>query len=61
MKQKSGIYLEWDNVSIDVPINDGKSYKRIVHKSSGFLRPGEFVGIIGPSGAGKTTLLNYLS
>lgn len=38
----------------------GKTYKRILKNVSGFAKPKELVGIIGPSGAGKTTLLEYL-
>lgn len=39
----------------------GKTYKQIVHKSNGFVKPQEMVAILGPSGSGKTSLLNILS
>ena len=34
---------------------------RLLHDSSGFVRPGEIVAVMGPSGAGKTTLFNVLA
>ena len=35
--------------------------KEILVRSSGAVKSGEFLAIMGPSGAGKTTLLSYIS
>lgn len=53
--------LVWDNLTVTIPGKCRKPGKEILKSSSGRVKPGEFVAIMGPSGAGKTTLLNTLA
>lgn len=52
--------LECIALTCDVPAGRG-TRKTILDDISLSLRPGEFVGILGPSGAGKTTFLKALN
>lgn len=40
---------------------DNKPMKTIVQNLTGYAKPGELIGLVGPSGAGKTVLLNIFS
>ena len=58
--------LRWTNVDVTAEVANegfckGKYTKTIIHASSGVIRPGQILAVIGPSGAGKTTLFNVLS
>lgn len=58
--------LQWDNVNVwvDLPrqrMCSRRERKQIIHSSSGIIRPGQILAVIGPSGAGKTSLFNVLS
>lgn len=62
----SGIWLEWNDLCVDVDIGGGflrkkAEKKRIVHESRGKARPGQVLAVMGPSGAGKTSLFNSLA
>ena len=57
--------LRWTDVKVSTEMSNGackgKYTKTIIHGSSGVIRPGEILAVIGPSGAGKTTLFNVLA
>lgn len=40
-------------------MHDGK-HKQILHKLTGYAKPGQILSIMGASGSGKTSLLNVL-
>lgn len=42
-------------------IVDGKPMKTIMQNLTGYAKPRELIGLLGPSGAGKTVLLNIFS
>lgn len=50
-----GLTIEAHNLVVEVP------GKRLLENISLVIKPGEFVGLMGPSGAGKTTLMNVLN
>lgn len=54
-------YLEWNNLTCSTVPNKKVPSKQILSNSSGLVKSGEFLAIMGPSGAGKTTLLSYIS
>lgn len=53
--------LSWKDIYVEFPASNGNDGRTIISNSKGYVRPGEFLVIMGPSGAGKTTLLNVLS
>lgn len=53
--------LMWHDLSVLMNASRKLPDRCILNKSRGYVRPGEFLVIMGPSGAGKTTLLNVLS
>jgi ABC-type multidrug transport system ATPase subunit len=71
------ITLTWENVTFRVPIKDkrileephnfsvvnvdGKPLRTIVENLTGYARPNELIGLLGPSGGGKTVLMNIFS
>lgn len=54
-------YLEWNDLTTSTVATAKAPAKQILCKSSGLVKSGEFLAIMGPSGAGKTTLLSYIS
>ncbi|XP_043485839.1 ATP-binding cassette sub-family G member 1-like isoform X1 [Polistes fuscatus] len=56
----SGLYIEFENLCYDVPVNKDKR-KRILQNVTGYFEPGKLTAVVGPSGAGKSTLLNIIS
>lgn len=42
-------------------IVDGKPMKTVIQNLTGYAKPRELIGLLGPSGAGKTVLLNIFS
>ena len=59
--------LRWSHVKVSVDLSNAcsrskkKDIKRIIGGSTGVIRPGQILAVIGPSGAGKTTLFNVLA
>lgn len=56
VSESKEVLYEWDDVSFTLK----EGGKQILRNSSGFVRSGEMIALIGSSGAGKTTLLNVL-
>ena len=54
-------FLEWENLTAVTRATSKAPSKEILCRSSGLVKSGEFLAIMGPSGAGKTTLLSYIS
>mmetsp|Transcript_32746 Transcript_32746/g.91709 ORF Transcript_32746/g.91709 Transcript_32746/m.91709 type:complete len:672 (+) Transcript_32746:342-2357(+) len=67
--QRPAVAVCWQNLKYQVPEptaglhlpNHKPKLKTIIHDSTGYVRPGEMLAIMGPSGAGKTSLLQMLS
>eukprot|EP01084_Bolivina_argentea_P263826 446696_1 len=56
------IYVSWKNLQFQVPDpNDKKQTKMILNDLSGCAKPGEVIGMIGPSGSGKSSFLNCIA
>ena len=53
--------LMWNDLTVFLKGSRKQPSRCIVNKARGYVRPGEFLVVMGPSGAGKTTLLNVLS
>ena len=52
---KDSVTVTWSNLDVSL------GGKKILTDISGYLQPGEMVGILGATGSGKTTLLNCLA
>ena len=64
LDQDLHMYLKWQNIQIETKTknaeNKSQALKRIIKNSSGDIRSGQMLSIIGRSGSGKTTLFNTL-
>ena len=60
LSTKSGIVLEWSDISYSVPNPDKNvaEHKTIIHSMSGSARPKELLAVMGTSGAGKWHLIS---
>jgi len=66
-----GVSFSWTGVSVEVPEKVSHSWRRksssvkmptrLVKDSTGMLKPGQMLAIMGASGAGKSSLLNALT
>lgn len=56
------ISLAFTNITYKITVGRGKhaTEKTILNDMSGYVKPGTFVAIMGPTGSGKTSLLNVL-
>ncbi|TPX31121.1 hypothetical protein SmJEL517_g05455 [Synchytrium microbalum] len=62
--EHAGYTITWRNIALDIDIGGMFSQKRTIRTlkgSTGFMKPGESLAVIGPSGAGKTTLMDILA
>ena len=55
------IYVSWENLRFEVPGSEKGKSKTILKNLNGHIKPGELIGIIGPSGSGKSSLLNCIA
>eukprot|EP01134_Creolimax_fragrantissima_P002046 CFRG2046T1 len=58
-REQSGSEVGFEDISYTV--KDGKEDKKILHKLSGFVRPGSLCAVMGSTGGGKSTLLDVLA
>ncbi|CAK4017284.1 ABC transporter [Lecanosticta acicola] len=53
--------LAWRDLTVTVSDRHTREARNILHRSSGIVRPGQVLALMGPSGSGKSTLLNTLA
>ncbi|TPX37233.1 hypothetical protein SmJEL517_g00987 [Synchytrium microbalum] len=62
--EHAGYTITWRNIALDIDIGSMFTQKRTIRTlkgSTGYMKPGESLAVIGPSGAGKTTLMDILA
>ncbi|TPX32918.1 hypothetical protein SmJEL517_g04082 [Synchytrium microbalum] len=62
--EHAGYTITWRNIALDIDVGGIFSQKRTIRTlkgSTGYMKPGESLAVIGPSGAGKTTLMDILA
>ncbi|XP_061359630.1 ABC transporter G family member 15-like [Gastrolobium bilobum] len=60
-REKRGIYLVWEDLTVVVPNFGNGHTKRLLNGLSGYAEPNRIMAIMGPSGSGKSTLLDALA
>lgn len=61
MKHIDPVSIEWQNVSLEVPVKGQKTNKAVLSNVSGQVKAAHFTGILGATGCGKSSLLNVLA
>lgn len=61
MRDKRGMYLVWEDLTVVVPNFGNGHTKRLLNGLSGYAEPNRIMAIMGPSGSGKSTLLDSLA